>query len=253
MLHRTGFRVAAALALVAAATVTLLALVVAAAGVAGLAGWSDDFDTRVRVVPGADLFTIDVHPSWAVVGGGEICRPVTIRDYASDCYGMVLSDDSQRLDGDVVAQGPVRPVDVDLRGEVRLAADPGWHPLLAAIYAMHVLGLLVIAYVLLQLWGLLRSAGNGQPFTRRVVGGLRRMGVVLIAWELLEPFLWLFLSPKAFDYAVSYYGPVPAIDLASMQPGGPQLVVIAFGALLVLLAEVFRYGVAVDDEQKLTV
>jgi len=250
--HRAGFRIAAGLACAAWLVTTLTAVGVASAGVAGLAGWTD-FDTPLRVIPRTHLVTLDAHPRWEVVGGGKICQPVKTRDYPSDCYGLVLSRKGQRLEGSTVLQGPVRPVAVSLHGDVTLDADPGWHPLLAGIYAMAVAGILVISYVLFQLWRLLRSAGSGQPFTLQVVSRLRRMGTVLVAWELAEPVLWLFLSPKAFDYGTSYYGPVPSIDLATMQPGGPQLSVIAFGALLVLLAEVFRYGTALHDEQKLTV
>ena len=65
--------------------------------------------------------------------------------------------------------------------------------------------------------------------------------------------LWLFLSPKAWDYGESGYGPTGWLQLGSMEPGGPDLTVMAFGALLLLLAQVFRRGAELADEQRLTV
>jgi hypothetical protein len=41
--------------------------------------------------------------------------------------------------------------------------------------------------------------------------------------------------------------------LSSMEPGGPSWTVISFGLLLVLLAELFRHGADLAEEQKLTV
>ncbi|QIX28473.1 DUF2975 domain-containing protein [Nocardioides sp. JQ2195] len=63
------------------------------------------------------------------------------------------------------------------------------------------LSLLVLAFLLSQLWLLLRAVSHDAPFTDQVVRRLRVMGLTLILWELLEPFLWLFLSPKAWDYS----------------------------------------------------
>jgi hypothetical protein len=131
-------------------------------------------------------------------------------------------------------------------------AEPGWNPLVASLYGMTVLSLLVLAFPLSQLWLLLRAAANDAPFTDQVVHRLRLIGLTLIAWELLEPFLWLFLSPKAWDYSLRSYTAVP-LDLGSMEPGGPQLTPIAFGALLLLLAQVFRRGVRLEHDQSLTV
>jgi hypothetical protein len=75
----------------------------------------------------------------------------------------------------------------------------------------------------------------------------------MVGWEFIEPFLWLFFSPKANDYSYTVIGPGPDLFLGSMEPGGPSWTVIAFVLLLVLLAELFRHGADLAEEQKLTV
>jgi hypothetical protein len=119
---------------------------------------------------------------------------------------------------------------------------------------MTALSLLVLAFLLSQLWLLLRAVSRHAPFTDQVVRRLRLMGLTLIAWELLEPFLWLFLSPKAWEYSLLSAGARGVgLELGSMEPGGPQLTLMAFGALLLLLAQVFRRGVRLENDQRLTV
>jgi hypothetical protein len=250
-----GMRVAAAAALVAWVATLVAATVVAGVGVAGLAGWSDGFVKRVALVPGTDLVTVDVAPTWEVVGGGQVCQRFDLRDRPTDCYGLMFRGADPEVVGGVARQGEVRAVQASLRGPLTLDAEPGWNPLIASLFLMTVLSLLVLALVLNQLWRLLRAAAAGEPFTDQVVRRLRVMGGVLVGWELAEPVLWLFLSPKAWEYGATSYGPGATADLqlGSMEPGGPQLTVIAFGLLLVLLAQVFRRGVELADEQRLTV
>jgi hypothetical protein len=231
----------------------LLALLVAVAGVAGLSGWSD-YHYRISLVPGTHLLDVSYQPSWGVSTGTQVCPRIDLGDPRYDCENVVLEDSrGQLLDGDVVSQSDVRPVSAQLTGRLLFDADPGWNPLVASLYAMTVLSLLLLTLVLSQLWLLLRTASRGAPFTDVAVRRLRVIGLALIAWEVLEPLLWLFLSPKAWDYhLVSYGGPV-LLQLTSMEPGGPQLTVIAFAALLLLLAEVFRRGARLESEQRLTV
>lgn len=65
--------------------------------------------------------------------------------------------------------------------------------------------------------------------------------------------MWLFLSPKAWDYGFRSYGEGVGMQLGSMEPSGPHLTWIAFGALLLLLAQVFRRGVHLEHDQRLTI
>lgn len=182
-----------------------------------------------------------------------MCREVDIDDYPTDCYGFLLNNGDDIVVDGVAQQGDVVPQTAFLNGPITLDAEPGWNPLIASLFAMDALALLVITLVLFQLWRLVHAAAKGEPFTDHAVRRLRTMGALLLGWELLEPAMWLFLSPKAWDYSTTNYGPGAWLDVGSMEPGGPDLTVMAFGALLLLLAQVFRRGADLADEHRLTV
>lgn len=252
MRRQRAFRIASWAALVAWVATTLSAVLVATAGIIGLAGWSDYRYRFEAPVPGLSL-QLEYQPSWGVIAGGAVCDQVNLRDPAEGCYNIVLHQGERPMDGDVLLQGDVRPVDARLSGRLFLDAEPGWNSLMASLYGMQVLAILVLAFLLAQLWLLLRAASRGQPFTGHVVRRLRIIGWTMVGWEFLEPFLWLFLSPKANDYSAVVIGPGPGLQLSSMEPGGPSGTVIAFGLVLLLLAEIFRHGSDLAEEQKLTV
>lgn len=246
------FRIASGLALVAWVGTALVALLVAAFGVIGLTGWGDYRYQAEAPVPGLSL-DLGFQPSWGVSQAGDVCDQVNLHDPAPDCYNVVLHQGEPHMDGDVMLQGDVRPVNAALSGRLFLDAEPGWDSLMASLYGMQVLALLVLAFLLAQLWLLLRTASNGQPFSSPMVRRLRIIGWTIVGWEFLEPLLWLFFSPKANDYSEITIGLAPDLSLSGMEPGGPSWTVISFGLLLVLLAELFRHGTDLAEEQELTV
>jgi hypothetical protein len=250
MPRQKAFRIASGVALVSWVGTALVALLVAVFGVIGLTGLGD-YRYQVEVpVPGLSL---DLSPSWGVSQAGDVCDEVDLRDPEPGCYNIVLHQGEQHMDGDVVLQGDVRPVDAALSGRLFLDAEPGWDSLMASLYGMQVLALLVLAFLLAQLWLLLRTASYGEPFSSTMVRRLRIIGWTIVGWEFLEPLLWLLFSPKANGYSEIVVGPGPHLSLSSMEPGGPSWTVISFGLLLVLLAELFRHGADLAEEQKLTV
>jgi Protein of unknown function (DUF2975) len=252
MRRHKAFRVASGLALVAWVGTAVVALLVATFGAIGLAGWGD-YRYQVEVpVPGLSL-DLGFQPSWGASQGGQVCDKVSLRDQATGCYNIVLFQGEPHQDGDSLLQGDVRPVYAALSGRLFLDAEPGWNSLMASLYGMQVLTLLVLAFLLGQLWLLLRAASRGQGFSSAMVRRLRVIAWTMVGWEFLEPLLWLFFSPKANDYDAVMIGPGPLLDLGSMEPGGPSWTVVSFGLLLVLLAELFRHGADLAEEQKLTV
>ena len=252
MRRQKAFRIASGLALVALVGATLYAALVATFGIIGLTGWGD-YRYRIEApVPGLSVH-LGFQPSWGVMQYGEVCDQVNLRDAATGCYNIVLHQGEQNLDDHVWRQGDVRPVDAALSGRLFLDAEPGWNPLMASLYGMQVLALLVLAFLLAQLWLMLRAASRDQGLTRTMVSRLRIIGWTMVGWEFVEPFLWLYFSPKANDYAAAVIGPWPHLDMGAMEPGGPSGTVIAFGLLLLLLAELFRHGADLAEEQRLTV
>jgi hypothetical protein len=251
MRRQKAFQVACGFALVAWVGTALVALLVATFGAIGLAGWGD-YRYQVDVpVPGLSLH-MGFQPSWGVSQAGDVCDQVHLSDPATGCYGIVLFQGEPRQAGDVLLQGDVRPDHAALSGQLFLDAEPGWNSLMASLYGMQVLALLVLAFLLAQLWLLLRAASRGQGFSSPMVRRLRIIAWTMVGWEFLEPLLWLFFSPKANDYDAVMIGPMP-LNFGSMEPGGPSWTVVSFGLLLVLLAELFRHGADLAEEQELTV
>jgi hypothetical protein len=250
MRRNRSFMVASGLALAATVVTTLGALWVAAVGVAGLTGWGD-YSHRLSLVPGTHLLDMSYQPSWEVRASTEVCPRINLRHPRHDCENVILRDaNGPREDPPfLLPDDEIRAVSAQFEGQLIFDAEPGWNPLIASLYAMSMLGL---AFLLSQLWLLLRAVSRDAPFTDQVVRRLRVMGFTLIGWELLEPFLWLFLSPKAWDYSLMQHGPSMGLELGSMEPG-LQLTRVAFGALLLLLAQVFRRGVRLEQDQRLTV
>lgn len=252
--HRS-FTLASWIALAATVVMTLAALLVAAVGVAGLSG-QREYTHRISLIPGTDLVELTYQPSWDVVAGTDVCPRINLDRPRLDCENVVLrdADGPREAPPFLLPEDDIRAESAMLEGRLFFDAAPGWNPLLASLYGMTVLGGLVLAFLLSQLWLLLRAVSRDAPFTDQVVRRLRLIGLTLIGWELLEPFLWLFLSPKAWDYGLIGAGAQGVgLQLGSMEPGGPQLTRIAFGALLLLLAQVFRRGVDLETDQRLTV
>jgi hypothetical protein len=255
MRQNRSFKVASWIALAAAGLTTLGALLVAAVGVAGLTGRSA-YSHRISLVPGTHLLDMSYQPAWEVRASTEVCPRINVRHPRRDCENVVLRDaDGPREDPPfLLPDDEIRAESAQLEGRLLLDAEPGWNPLVASLYGMTAVSLLVLAFLLAQLWLLLRAVSRDAPFTDQVVRRLRILGLTLIAWELLEPLLWLFLSPKAWDYGLVNAGARGVgLGLGSMEPGGPQLTRMAFGALLLLLAQVFRRGVDLENDQRLTV
>jgi hypothetical protein len=253
--HNRGFTVASWIALVAAVITTLGALLIAAIGVAGLTGRSD-YAHRVSLIPGTHLLDMSYQPSWQVRAATEVCPRINLRHPRRDCENVLLHGaHGPREDFPLLLpDDDIRAESAHLEGRMYFDVAPGWNPLVASLYGMTALSLLVLAFMLSQLWLLLRSASHDAPFTDQVVRRLRFIGLTLIAWELVEPFLWLFLSPKAWEYGLIGAGARGVgLDLGSMEPGGPELTRMAFGALLLLLAQVFRRGVRLEHDLRLTV
>jgi hypothetical protein len=247
------FVIASWIALAAAVCTALAALTLTAVAVSGLSGRSE-LSQQINLIPGTDLVELTFQPSWEAGAYIDVCPRIDldVDPTTLDCEYVQFHDLEEHLEGDVSNPGDVRAVGVLLDGRMYFEADPGWNPLIASLYGMTVLSLLIVAFLLTQLWLLLRAASQDDPFTERVVRRLRIIGAALIAWELVEPVLWLFLSPKAWDYGLSTMSDVHNLELGSMEPG-MELTPILFGILLLLLSEVFKRGVRLEHEQRLTV
>jgi hypothetical protein len=148
----------------------------------------------------------------------------------------------------------VQPKDVtSLSADVKLTNDipvtvtirDARPPQLFLRLAIDLLPLLLIIALLWQLWGLLRSARHGDPFTTANVWRLRQFGwLLLLGWPLvayltMELKEWLATTPPADQTGGMF---APPISLA-----------LIFGLAVLILAEVFAHGLRLREDVEGTI
>jgi hypothetical protein len=108
-------------------------------------------------------------------------------------------------------------------------------------------GLLIIA-LLWQLWGLLRSARHGDPFTGANVRRLRQFGwLLLLGWPLVA---YLTMALKEL-LAATWASPTdPSQGGVFAPPIGGALI---FGLAVLVLAEVFAHGLRLREDVEGTI
>lgn len=106
--------------------------------------------------------------------------------------------------------------------------------------------LIFAAWIIAQLRAVFRTVRDGQPFVAANAVRIRRIGYVVIAGELGREAL---LAAAARLTALSL-----SADGVTFG-GAPQvnLLVIASGVIIIAIAEVFREGTRLDEEQSLTI
>jgi hypothetical protein len=107
-------------------------------------------------------------------------------------------------------------------------------------------GLLIVA-LLWQLWGLLRSARQGDPFTGANVWRLRQFGwLLLLGWPLVA---YLTMALKEF-LAMTWTSPTDQTEGLFAPPIGGVLI---FGLAVLVLAEVFAHGLRLREDVEGTI
>ena len=131
-----------------------------------------------------------------------------------------------------------------LRGALRFAPVRG--PLYFANAAI-VLGLLVfMLWILTQLRGLFRTLRDGRPFVAANATRLRRIGWAVIVAEFARTAVIFFEN----YYAMAHFS---AADFAFQAHARVDATVIFDGLVILVIAEVFREGTRLADEQSLTI
>jgi hypothetical protein len=107
-------------------------------------------------------------------------------------------------------------------------------------------GLLIVA-LLWQLWGLLRSARRGDPFTTANVWRLRQFGwLLLLGWPLVA-YLTMALKGTLADTLTSPTDQTSGLFVLDI--GG----VLLFGLAVLVLAEVFAHGLRLREDVEGTI
>jgi hypothetical protein len=113
--------------------------------------------------------------------------------------------------------------------------------------AIDLLPLLLIVALLWQLWGVLRSARQGDPFTTANVRRLRQFGwLLLLGWPLVA---YLTMALKEL-LATTWVSPT---DQTSGLFAPPIGLALPFGLAVLVLAEVFAHGLRLREDVEGTI
>jgi hypothetical protein len=130
-----------------------------------------------------------------------------------------------------------------LRGALRFAPVRG--PLYFANAAI-VLGVLVMLWILTQLRGLFRTLRDGRPFVAANATRLRRIGWAVIVAELARTAVIFFEN----YYVMTHFS---AAEVTFQAHARVDFSAIFDGLVILVIAEVFREGTRLADEQSLTI
>lgn len=226
----------------------------AAAAVVVIGGLALTGKATYPVDVGLGPFSMRHEVTMPVAFGADVCQEASVleQDAPSNCLRFFLHDNDWSGSETVrVQDADVRPTSAMLTGTVDLATTGGWNPLVAASVVRSATGLAVISAVLLLLWRLLADAAAGSVFTARAVRRVRGIGWLLIAGSVFEATLNSFTGAAQLGYSIETFG--SGAHLAPWGEGGFDLTQVGLGALILLLAEVFRHGAAIEAEHRLTV
>ena len=249
-MSRRAFSIGGWAALVLGTLAALAAVSVVVIGALALTG---------RVTYPVDIsrgpFSLHDGMSIPVSYGANVCQKADVRDTLeqealSDCLRFFMHG-PEGTEGDSglhVQDAEVRPTVARLTGTVELATTGGWSGMVAASVASKAIGLMVISGVLLLLWRLLANSAAGDVFSARAVRYVRGIGWLLIVANLVQVALGQ-LGKGGHSIQMFGYGPhLEPYVAAEIRPAQ-----IAVGGLILLLAEAFRHGAAVEAERRLTV
>jgi Protein of unknown function (DUF2975) len=111
--------------------------------------------------------------------------------------------------------------------------------------AIDLLSVLLIVALLWQLWGLLRSARKGDPFTTANVWRLRQFGwLLLLGWPLVA---YVTFALKEF------LAMTPPADQTGGLFAPPIGLALLFGLAVLILAEVFAHGLRLREDVEGTI
>jgi hypothetical protein len=111
--------------------------------------------------------------------------------------------------------------------------------------AIDLLSVLLIVALLWQLWGLLRSARRGDPFTTANVWRLRQFGwLLLLGWPLVA---YVTFALKEF------LAMTPPADQTGGLFAPPIGLALLFGLAVLILAEVFAHGLRLREDVEGTI
>ncbi len=157
----------------------------------------------------------------------------------------------------VTVCGEISPIQVDssdpsfsnLRiepGSGSLAVRGSKPYLLGLMWLVVIIWLAVLAYIVYNLKSVFNNLSSGNPFERKNIVYIRNIGFTLLAGELV---VWLIFFIINLIYKESFTLSAGKMDMGT----NPNIVTIFTGLIILVIAEIFRTGAILREEQELTI
>ena len=165
-------------------------------------------------------------------GGMQLGIPVS---FDSDLQASTVASPSVRIDGVRIK---------DARGTLNIPIERG--EFLFANVAILITLMTFGLFVFTQLRAVFRTLRAGQPFVSANVRRIRWIGVAVILGELAWSGIVLFEN----RYAATHFA---AVGIRFNTQPAVNFVAIIYGLIILAIAEVFREGTRLEEDQSLTV
>lgn len=199
---------------------------------------------RVLSFGAALMYWVVLVAGLAVLAGIPIARTLDREDFRIGVPAEVAALDAGVESAWGEAPGVFELDDVAAKLEVPITRAPGWYVLIAWVGTAGILTLVVM--FLHHLRRMLRRLRDGEPFDIENAVHLRWLGWLLIAAHSVGAVVWFVLSSTAIHA-------LTASNVTLHAPLALDLRVILMGFALIALAEIFRHGAELEDEQSLVV
>jgi hypothetical protein len=199
-------------------------VLVATVAFVGLALVADIRGLELSVLPPEFGVSPDVHTNW------RITIPVLVGLDEPRAASASLRVDDAHIEG--------------LRGSLSFPVRRGGFFLLNALVLMSAIGLAL--WVVTELRAVLRTVRDGHPFVAANAGRVRRIAYAVIVGEFARAAIVYFEN----SYAMTHFS---AEGLRFAARADFSVAAIIEGLIILVIAQVFRTGTRLDEEQSLTV
>ncbi len=140
----------------------------------------------------------------------------------------------------------LRELGLSLDVPLHTVAPGAIRPLFGLVFGLGLAAMLLMFAVVSQLRGILSTTASGTPFVSENAGRVRSIGFAVLGWAVLKT-----LAEAVMGTFLATHLTWPGVHLNVKVDLSAETVV--FGLLILVLAEVFRYGIALQEEHDLTV
>ncbi len=176
--------------------------------------------------------------------GGPLVSPQTEFKIGLDAFELPMNMSTEELDEHLNKACFYNPYAIDFHGKVAITGPSFLHRFLP--FLQDILNRIATLLVMWFLFKVFRNISAGNTFSQANFKLLRYVGMTIFAYALLAYMLYGLISEVYHEYFVIWGFYLESIE-------GYQLNTLFIGFLVWIVAEIFRQGAIMQEDQKLTI